>query len=372
MAFATGTSTDYKDLLFDLKTIANSNGWDSSGTGSAEGRYTTGTEDELIATGNGGGSDAITMGIRTFTKAQQDVRGWELAGMDSYTDANTWENQPGISPGRHDGAGNAAYGSYLSLCNRTMTYWWSATSRRLCGVIRVGTVYQGFYLGWGAAFDSAANYPQPKVVAGSTYDPLLHYTDSDIHMTGPVNPIGSATSGRNGPCQLHNRAGSWVNVRNHDANDVNHVTSSPTTSSAVKRMFPCGRINVGGITGADAWISLTLTSPGSVVPLHMVNVIPSNSADSNWPGTQNAILRRTPDPTSAHDTVARLPAIIHDEAELDVELDGMGWCSAAGGPTNPPLQPEDRLQDPNTGAFFRVFPQGSHQAEWNYLWLKES
>jgi hypothetical protein len=369
MSFFSGVSTDYQDLLFDLRTNALANGW-QEGVATNGGRYTDSTEDEWIATATGAGSDVITCGIRTFSDVGEDYFNWELMGCDQYTDANPWSTQPGISPGRYDGAGNAIYGAYVPLCERSMNYWWSATNRRVVGVIQVGNVFCSFYLGWGNPHDTVGNYANPKVVAGTMYDPTLKYNSGDIRISGVLNPMGSATAGREGPVHLHNKAGAWQTVKNRDTNDVQTITSARDSSSPLV-VFPMGRIDYSPlITGADSWIQNI--GGASAYALHMEAVIPMQSTSAaNYPGTRYAILRRTPDPTANEDTVTRELAIIHDATETYVDLDGVMWVSGAGGQTDPELQPGDRLQDPDTSAWYRVFPMGSVDEDWNYLALEE-
>lgn len=373
MAFFNGlTASTYKTVLAALRTNALANGW-QEGVAVNGGRYVTSTEDEWIATGTGGGADAITVGIRTFSDSLLDLHSWEMAGMDQYTDANTFTAQPGISPGRFDHVTfNSRFGSYVPLANRTMKYWWSVTSRRMCGVIRVGNVYMSFYLGWGMPFDTIGNYPDPKIVAGPTCDYRRRYAEPHVMISGVANPIGNnlAPVTQAGPMQVHNRAGSWETINNaRRSNDNTRVSRSQQTARV---LFPMGRVNTGTLatpTGADSWIDTTLA--GSTFSSDWINICPGSAADTTWPGTKSAILKRTPDPGADEDTVKRFPLIVGNESTIDVELDGMFWCSAAGGPNDPPLQPEDLVTDPVTATDYYAFPMGAHNEEWNYLLLED-
>jgi len=358
VAWSSGSSTDRQDFLADLRTLALANGWADGGT---DGRYNTGSEDEWIATGEGGGSDTIVVGARTYSRAEQDIYGLELAGMDTYDSGQTFANQPGISPGRHDGAGNAVYGSYLPLADRATAWWISATSRRLVGVVRCGGVYLSFHMGWGMAHDSALNYPDPKVIAGSCCDPGIRYSDPDVVVSGIINPIGYSTAGREGPMQLHTRAGAWSSVRNRVCLDPAGGVSSLSTTLCCA---PMGRAHIGDATGADSWVSNVLE--GSQFAQVSSVVIPNASAASTWPGTQRAVLRRMPDGYQKP-----LPCYIYELEQSHVTLDGVFWISAAAGPNDPGLAPEDTLTDPNTSKVYHVFPMGAHESNWNYLALEE-
>jgi hypothetical protein len=369
MSFFSGSSTDYQDLLADLRTNALANNW-QEGTGIDEGRYVNSTEDEWIVTGTGlGGSDAITVGIRTFSDVGEDYFNWELAGMDQYTDANPWSTQPNISPGRHDGAGDAVYGSYVPLCEREMNYWWSVTGRRMTGVVMVGNIFVSFYLGWANPHDTAGNYASPKVIAGTMYDPTLKYNSGNIRISGILNPIGSATGTREGPVHLLDKAGSWQTVKNRNSNNAQTVESSRDSVSELV-IYPMGRIDYSPeITGADSWVQNAGAATGHT--MHLEAAIPIQTTVADYPGTRRAIIRRTPDPGANEDTVYRETAIIHNLATSFVDLDGVFWCSAAAGPNDPELQPGDRVQDPDTLAWYRVFPMGSVDEDWNYLALEE-
>lgn len=374
MGFYTGSSTDYQDLLADLRTAAvTTEGTWAEGTGTAGGRYTDSTEDEWIATGEGDGGDAITIGIRTYSDEQGDWHNWEIAGMDSYTDANTWENQPGISDGRYDGAGDAIYGSYVPLCNRTMNYWFSVTSYRICGVVQVGDIFSSFYLGWGNRLDTEGNYADPKVCAGTMPDPNLRYSAGHVLISGVANPIGDRffDTTRNSPFQVHTRAGAWQSYAARELSNDN--TTQSTSRQTHRSVWPAGEVNIGGLyVNEDSWVSTQLTGASNAFTMQMV--IPGSSADSDAPGNQRAVLRRTPNGVN-EDAVKRFPCIAYgspgDTEEFMVELDGMGWCSGAAGPNDPALQPGDRLEDVAGGTFFRVFPMGSNKSESNYLWIEE-
>jgi hypothetical protein len=367
MSWSNTTATDYKDALADLRTLAiTTNGNWAEGVGVAGGRYNTGTEDEWIATGNGSGSDAITMGVRTYSDEQFDYYNWELAGMDSYTDANTWENQPGISPGRHDGAGNAAFGSYVPLANRGLEYWYSVTSRRMTGVLRVGNVYTFFYLGWGMPHDTVGNFADPKCVTGTMTDPAMRYNQGHVAICSPIHPLKHVTSGREGPMQFHNRAGSWETVANRTYSDASTVVSTQVTSGNI--CWPCGRINIASLaTGADSWVSTAVE--GAANALVWQQVVPSAAASSNHPGLQRAILKRTPDPTATQDAIPRKPVVIFEATESHMTLDGVYWVSAAGGSTDADLMPEDSFADGGTN--YHVFPIGSVNENWNYIAIEE-
>ncbi len=369
MAFQTGTMDDYKDAVADLRTLALANGW-QEGVAVDGGRYTTSTEDEWIATGTGGGADAITCGIRTYSSAESDDwYNWEIAGMDQYTDANTWTNQPGISPGRYDGASNAIYGAYVPLCNRDMNYWISATSRRMCGVIQVGNVFVSFYIGWAQPHDTIGNYADPKVIAGTMYDPNLKYNSMDARISGVLNPRGSATSGREGSCHLHDPAGSWQTVKNANTNNTQNLTTTGITSGYI--MYPMGYVNLSpGITGADSFFQNTGGPTNSTMDWEAMMGTGSIDAN-NFPALKYAKLGRTPNPGGSEDTIMREPAIIHELDETYVTLDGIQWCSAFAGPNDPEVQPGDRFQDPDTSAWYRVFPMGWNTEDFNYLALEE-
>jgi len=124
-----------------------------------------GSEVILKALGNSG-LDEIYTGIR----AEYDsAAGWYNLFMNGYTgyDANepSWFNQPGALPGY--GAQYTRATPMVPLWNTTMPYWMVASGRSFRFCIKVGTNYEGGYLGFILPYATPNQYPYPLAVGGS-------------------------------------------------------------------------------------------------------------------------------------------------------------------------------------------------------------
>jgi hypothetical protein len=352
------TSTDWQDFLSDLLTLAEANGWTRD-------RYATGVidanNDDWIAHGSGGGSDAIYVGIRTFYDSSADVYNLELAGLTGYDSGGAWDEQPGISPGRFDGASAALqYGCYLPGSSGTITWWASATSRRIYGVLKIGTAYYSFYLGWINPYATSGEYNYPLLVAGSMSQFDFAAGQTHYGISSIVDPQRITASGAaNGPMMLRLPGGSWRPIQNASLN----VAGSTRTAIHTDVCWPAGRPIINTTTlpdEADRWFNNTFDFD---------EVIPQQ----NVPGAQTAKLYKTDD--SGGDLVKLFPATVvvkpdANESLLAGELDGVFWVSASAGQTDGGLSAEDTITV--GGDTYHVFPGGSKTGEWNYFALKEA
>lgn len=338
MAWSNGSSTDFQDQLDILITAAVGNGWTTD-------RNTTMSDVQEWIAHN---ADGAYIGVRTFHDAPSGAYSWELAGFTGYASGNSWETQPGISPGRYD-AGTAAlqYGAYVPLLNSSMDYWIAAHARRLTGFIRAGTGYFSFYLGMLDAYATAGEYPMPLYVAGST--PLFDAIPSDSvpSLSSISDPIGFAV-GNNGPAFLRFTDGQWYTVRN------SYGSVSRTNSNDVV-VFPAGSPLINATRtpdDADRWMSLTYT---------WQNFIPN----SGLPGTPSAGLYPTPGSVDKNPLVPATVLMQSPSEQFVGELRGVYWVSGSGGATS-----EDTLTE--GGDTFMVFQNGNKTDVWARTALKEA
>lgn len=353
MAWSTGTATDWRDLLDILRAAAVLNGWVTD-------RYATSVldanNDEWIAHGTGGGSDAIYAGIRTFHDASSGAYNWELAGGTGYNSGGAgWDTKlVGISPGRFNGATDTLkYGAYVPLLNSSITYWISATSRRLILVAKCSTAYVSCYLGWLNPFATTAEYPYPLYIAGSTPFFNLLPSSTAIPYSGLADPIGVQTGAldENGPAFLRFLDGAWYTVRNSSSSGPSFSARSASRDRVV---YPAGTplINATRVPDpADRWQTLTFD---------WHNVIPN----SGVPGTISANLHKTPGTTSR---VAIEPATVIFQLPSEQfcgELDDVAWCSGADS-----VGAEDTLNDGVDT--WHVFQNGTKTDLWHRFAVRE-
>ena len=155
MATTTGTATDYQDLLIKFRDYIVSV---PAGSHWVTERNDVAGDYEMIFKGDGGATDEIFFGLRTYFNATDGYYNWELRGYTGYIAGSDFDAQPGVSPP-----------SYVPLQNTAMTYWFYVTGRRVCMVVKAGTAYQFLYAGFFDQFATADEYPYPMIVMGSSY-----------------------------------------------------------------------------------------------------------------------------------------------------------------------------------------------------------
>lgn len=236
MATATGTATDYKDLLARLRTfLTGTPGWTSM-------RYTVGgagNPDECILRAPGlGGTDQIYVGIKTFENATADYYNWRLGGFTGYDPGLAFNLQPGVMQS-----------VFMTLWNSPIPYWFIANGRRCIVVAKISTFFMTSYLGFINQYPSPAQFPYPLAVGGNLAifpEPALTdvqwrwsnatFANSNFPMSMRYSPGG----GFGGPnsCQLRLRkpSGIWVDLASGYAGgyqDTDDMNIWPYTSGMV-------------------------------------------------------------------------------------------------------------------------------------------
>lgn len=124
-----------------------------------------GSEAILKAPGNSG-TEAIYTGIRAEYDA---AAGWYNLFLNGYTgyDPNvmSWFGQPGAIPGF--GANFPKAIPMVPCWDTTMPYWFVASGRSFRFALKVGTSYEGGYLGFILPYSTPGQYPYPLAVGGS-------------------------------------------------------------------------------------------------------------------------------------------------------------------------------------------------------------
>lgn len=157
MAYTTGNSSGHKDLLGKLKTFLDAQSFTSD-------RYAA--NDEYLFSKVFSGSDKWYGGIKIYDNGVTNSRSWKLRVNTGFNNAADFDSQVGSISGTRIPA--------LSLDENTgnpnlMTYWIVANTRRVAGVIKIGTSYQHFYLGLTIPYGLPSQIPYPAIVGGNTY-----------------------------------------------------------------------------------------------------------------------------------------------------------------------------------------------------------
>lgn len=219
MAWITGTSTNFKDLLADVVTAAVANGW------TANRQVTTNPSPrthEVMLQGPGFGVGfEVYAGIRTYQDSLNNHYCWEVRGFTTYSAAQTWDNQTGASPQ-----------PVMRLWDSTIDYWLSITDRRIVLIAKCSNTYHSLYLGFVNAFANPVEYPYPMYVASdsATFGPF-GATDNDtraIAMPG------------DGSAYIREIGGLWRNVVVHDESALyDYQTVSESRYTMWPYLSPC-------------------------------------------------------------------------------------------------------------------------------------
>lgn len=357
MAYTTGTATNYKDLLqkfrdyitgADTSPIAD-RGWtvlrDTSTTSPEPSDY------EMIFRGHGDSSPAkeIFFGIQTYFDSGVGYYNWELRGMTGFNDGSpvgsvTFDNQPGISPR-----------TYIPLQNSSMNYWFYATGRRVCMIVKTGTAYQFMYAGFidPNAFDN--EWPYPLLIMGSSHDSTRLFSSNSIDYSSSINPSGDGTTTENtdnSVAYLRSVDGSWYPVKN--------VYGSAGNEFAIG--------NYGfHVSPLMAYNSLNYSSENVMTnSVTFNNVLYKNSQG----GTPAATLFPADDPSGVKRKLYRLVIFMNSPSKLIAgEIHNVFWVSAGGGATA-----EDVITDVSTSPndTYTVFQNIHRTDNWCFLAIKDS
>lgn len=216
MAFETGTATDYRDLLQKLKAFLTGTNSPTSGlnytlleersqftspqtdiaANSADALEETPSEhnqshDQMIFRGTGGTSPETNFyfAIHTNGFSTSGYYNWMIRGLTGYTQASpittyvTLVNQPGLSPA-----------AFVPLQNTTMTYWFQATNRRVIGVVKTGTAYHSFYIGFINPYGTEAQYPYPLAICGSADRHAVAFGANNVALANPMGGHGGSST----------------------------------------------------------------------------------------------------------------------------------------------------------------------------------
>jgi len=168
MATATGTATNYLDLLSKLRTFLTTDAtlvglgqnWAELHTVSTP--YTDSNGDTVeyetyLQAPGLSGTEAIFLNIQAYKNVVQDRYNFRMVGAIGYNSSSTFVNQPGQSP----------Y-VYSCLWNQSTPYWFIANGQRVIVIAKISTVYESFHLGKFLPYGSPGQYPYPVAVGGTS------------------------------------------------------------------------------------------------------------------------------------------------------------------------------------------------------------
>lgn len=191
MSVATGTASDYNDLLAKLVTFLSTDAtltglgqnWtvESSNTTS----YTDLNGDTVINEVNLkapglSGTEAIYIQLQAFqgTGGGGPYWNWRMRGATGYNSVQPWLSQPGHSPD-----------AFCHLWTSSIPYTFVANGQRVVIIAQVGSSIESAYLGKFLPYGQPSQYPYPVYIGGTSIARQLVYSDSSINHSAFFDPV---------------------------------------------------------------------------------------------------------------------------------------------------------------------------------------
>ncbi len=173
MSTATGTATDYIDLLAKLRTFLTTDAtlvglgqnWTELKTNATPYNHTDQAqvntvefESYLQAPGLST-TEQIFINLQAYTNGSTGLFNWRLTGALGFITGNTWFLQPGVSPQ-----------AFMYLWNSSIPYWFIANGQRVIVVAQVAGNIEMCYLGKFLPDGTPGQYPYPVFIGGTGGD----------------------------------------------------------------------------------------------------------------------------------------------------------------------------------------------------------
>ena len=305
-------------------------------------------EREVLLEGPGNaGADQIFVGILEVRDTGPAVFNWQLFGMTGFNNALDLVDQPGfsfLSPNE--------IAAFTLLTDGSIEAWFHITPRVLSGILRIGSTYSSFYLGFLNPFATPVEYPYPLYIAGSCSKWNQTFSVSGLSQCGLADPGSSSTTGGNtqGPAGLRFFDGTWQFVRNWNF-------STSRTAQIERGVYPAQ------------------TPTPSQNQYNAASKFMSSDGFRNWngyipstgnPGTPLAVLRETED--SGGNITVLVPTIVWSvEPSLQIfgELDSVFWAHTSGNN----ILAQDRVVV--GGIPYRAFQSANRTDQFAFQFLRE-
>jgi len=360
MAKATGTATDYLDLMIHLRDfLTGSVGSPSPYTAVRDTTpagspvvYPSPNVQEMIFEGdasNGGSpSRLFYFGIQSYEDPGGSIYGWALKGF------------TGFSPGSPEGSvlfadqPDASKSVYIPLQNTSMSYWFWANERRVIIVVKTGTAYQWMYAGFINPFATESEYPYPLAVMGSSWTNTFAFNSNSLDFSTGAIPMGNSDEvpGTGESC-LYVRFvdGQWYPIKN------GYRTGSNFGAVYKRQMWPICSYNYTLYNTDDRTTDTTRT---------FYDLFHATSAG----GTPTAYLVQTPGSPDPITTLWPLSILWNDPSyQMLGELDGIYWMHNNGG-----ITAEDEIWDYGVSPAQRyLIFQNVHRTDpWSFMAVRDT
>lgn len=322
-----------------------------------EERNDVATETEVILRGDGSGSDNIYVGIRSFQDGGVSAYNWELAGFTGFDSGLDWENQPGISHGRYDASNTLTEGgAFVLLDNASLTFWIVHNGRRIMGVVKVGSTYESFYLGFINTFSTTSESVYPLLIAGSCSQKGTRFNSTRGCHTSIADPrqketaTSPAVSGASMMFRMTD--GFWYDIAN-----------SRESSGAANSTLELVEVNTVLPTG-----DLPFTEPNSTPVdnnISMRGTFQFDQIKSPIGSSPNFQLRPTPGSTAATPFFPCLLTLSDPSEQFPGEIAGLYWMTKAG----TAIVAEDEFVI-GTDRYL-IFNGANQTNDWDYFCIKK-
>lgn len=309
----------------------------------------SGSERQVVLRGEGGGTDAIYVGWRTFSSVPGGYYNFELHGFTGYDGDVSFSEQLGASPGFWDASVDVnRAGAYLLCHNTSVQYWMSINSYRIILIVKVGSAYFNAYLGWGNQFGTVGEMPYPMCIAGHTSE-LAGVSSQSKLSSGLTDPWRSNQANTKGPMFILATDNNWYDV----ANGIVDVGSrSVLTDRVVLPTQNSKGSSDNSVPAEDKFMDSSFAFQNFIL-------------NSGLSGNTTAFLNETPGQTSAVRVLIPTVIVMFSPVQIVMELDDVYWMSAFGTPTS-----GDRVII--SGQVYRVFQNCNRTDSYAYLAVKEN
>ncbi len=211
MPIQSGTATDSKDMLEQLRVFALANGWVAEA-------YVTDPDpevaNELYLRGLGStDTENVHVNIRTTANVFDSEAGWEFRCATEYDGAQLFDLQPFISPA-----------VFLCTSLGTMNYWFYLSDRRIIVVNQIATSFFSAYAGFFLPFATPIEYPFPLYL-GATTNGRIAASDFDTSFRNFIDPGIFAA-------YVRDPDGAWSGVFNHDSSGIGNDRFRDSSNTA--------------------------------------------------------------------------------------------------------------------------------------------
>lgn len=256
MAFTSGSTTDYKDLLGKLKDFLDTNGWTINSFAAGASLTDVG---HLYVTGPGQvGGQPVNVSIQTANNPALNAYAWKVCGHTTYDSGADFGNQPTNGPIH-----------YLLLWPNAMDYWFYVNDRRFIVVAKIGTYFMSMYAGFFLPYAQPDEYPYPFYV-GATFNALDVYNRANSGVRSFMDP------GIGGASYLPRQSLAWLSLTNSgDADNVvdNHYSIGNSVCTWPLRQLQAN--DTAGATDDIAWTFFANIRPlkNGNTPMWQVNIL---------------------------------------------------------------------------------------------------